>query len=115
MFLSISKDEPQQEIAKVFFDDIRFSYQSALDQLESNKKSQGFKGLLEYASFGLTPSGSQQSVYPIVAAYAFRAFEQNELSYARVADTQSLTFDLAVNSNPAGAAISYKRRAIGSC
>jgi hypothetical protein len=45
-----------------------------------------------------------------VAQAALRPFEQNELAYQIVADTQSLTFDLSVNSNPAGAAVCYHRR-----
>jgi hypothetical protein len=48
--------------------------------------------------------------YPLTAQAVFRVFEVNELAYSLVADTQTLAFDLEVNSNPEGAANSYRRR-----
>jgi hypothetical protein len=48
--------------------------------------------------------------YTIVVQAALRPFEQNELAYKIVADTESLVFDLNVTSTPAGAAVCYHRR-----
>jgi hypothetical protein len=38
-----------------------------------------------------------------------RAFEHNELAFTTVANAESLTFDLQVESEPPGASVEYKR------
>jgi hypothetical protein len=105
-FLKLAPGSTQRDNAAVFFDDIAFSYRDALREIEKSKKVQNHTNVITWASFPQT----KQAEYTTVAAYTLRAFEQNELSYSRVADAGSLVFDLVANSNPPGAEIAYRRR-----
>jgi hypothetical protein len=49
------------------------------------------------------------TIYPAIAQGTLRVLEHNELAYITVADADSLTFDLEVQSNPSDAVVSYKR------
>jgi hypothetical protein len=48
--------------------------------------------------------------YPPLAQGVLRVLEQNELAYSLVANKEGLTFNLEVNSVPAGATIFYWHR-----
>jgi hypothetical protein len=101
---------PQQPAEQIFFDDLRASYQTVVDGLRNPRRA-GASWWLE----PITQTGSAQTPRPevrdtILAQAALRPFEQNELAYKLVADAQSLTFDLTVESSPAGATVCYHRR-----
>ena len=107
--LAASATHPVAE--QVFFDDLRTSYEAVLARLDKVQLRSGFGAAPDSVSLIETAQTKKpQMGYTIVAQAALRPFEQNELAYKIVADTQSLTFDLGVNSNPAGAAVCYHRR-----
>jgi hypothetical protein len=98
-------DKSQSEAAKAFFDDIRIGYSEALSELSPKKRARAEPRIMP-ASQKEGPTAR----YPFTAQAVFRLFELNELAYTLVADTQTLVFDLDVNSTPEGAAVSYRRR-----
>ncbi len=103
--LSTEKEIP---VSRVFFGDLRISYESVLVQISDSPHRAGFTVL----PFRLVSQNDQDArpKYPLVAQATFRAFEQNQLAYKVVADSGSLTFDLDVRSTPRGATILYFRR-----
>jgi hypothetical protein len=109
-FLGLDSSQSQQSTATVFFGDIRLSYQDALSELDKRKNARHTSGEPQWIAVSQSAAGQQDRRYPVSAADTLRAFEQNELAYEKAADTQSLVFDLTVNSNPSGASISYRRR-----
>src|SRR5882724_1610969 len=109
-FLGLESRQSQQSTATVFFDDIRLSYRDALSELKKRKNARHISGEPQWIAVSQSTASPQDRRYPVSAADALRAFEQNELAYEKAADTQSLVFDLTVNSNPSGASISYRRR-----
>jgi hypothetical protein len=112
-FHQLATDKSQPREAQVFFTDLRFSYNDALDELS---KRAALDPEAPFPSIRLVSLDQRQSKqrrdprYPLLAQPVIRALEQNELAYSLVAETGSLTFDLEVDSVPAGAEISYKRR-----
>lgn len=110
-FRQLETGNPQPEAAKVFFDDLRVSYQGMLNQLNKHQlRSQSFGAIVAASTNSSSRTNQIGGDYPIVAKATFRTFEQNELAYNAVADAQSLIFDLSVTSNPSGAVVSYHRR-----
>jgi hypothetical protein len=98
----------QKPAATVFFDDLHSSYERALVQIDDFSQRAGVTGL----ALRLVSQGAQDARpgYLVLAQATFRPFEQNELAYRTVVDTDSLTFDLEVRSSPEGATVSYRRR-----
>jgi hypothetical protein len=109
--LATNKGQPRE--AQVYFADLRISYIEALDEV--NRRAaldpEAPFSFIRLVSLDQTQSKQRRdSRYPLLAQPVIRALEQNELAYSLVAETGSLTFDLEVDSVPAGAEISYKRR-----
>jgi len=92
------------EAATVFFDDLRLSYQDAASTVRQSTLLPS--GELLHVS----QNGAARGNYPPAAHAVLRSFEQNELAYTLVADTQSLVFNLDVQSVPAGATVCYHRK-----
>jgi hypothetical protein len=101
-FVDFMTDAEQKKDATIFFDDLHRSYQSALIEVNAAEDSPGIVA----AAFQIAPPPR----YSAQAQVVFRAFEENELAYNLVADSQTLTFNLAVRTNPQGAKVSYGRR-----
>jgi hypothetical protein len=103
-----SATEEQKPASTVFFDDLHRSYESALVQIDDSSHRAVVTGL----AFRLVSQAAQDAgpQYRLLAQATFGAFEQNELAYQTVVDTESLTFDLEVRSSPEGATVSYWRR-----
>jgi hypothetical protein len=100
-------DNSVKEDSRIFFDDLRTSYREANHEVRSQRmQRQQYSILLASAH----QDNGEAARYPAIAQAVLRAFEQNELAYNTVADTQMLTFDLEVTSVPTGAAVSYRRR-----
>jgi hypothetical protein len=96
----------QPAAEQAFFDDLRINYKAVLAALDKDQFRSRFSAAPKGVFFSETPQRTKPEVsYAIVAQAALRPFEQNELAYRIVADTESLTFDLGVNSNPAGASV----------
>jgi hypothetical protein len=90
--------------AKVFFDDLRISYQDAASTVRQSAS------LPNGQLLRVSQNRVGRDNYPPAAYAVLRSFEQNELAYTVVADTQSLVFNLEVQSVPAGATVCYYRR-----
>lgn len=106
-------DESQKAAAEIFFDDLRIGYVEVLSGLTHGDKRAHTGSLQVFPARFIQSDKSKHgdsSQYPLVAQAIFRPFEINELAYTLVADTEALTFNLEVNSNPAGATIFYGRR-----
>lgn len=105
--------DPQAQLdapASVFFDDLRMSYEDAKSRLKEQSVQSNWSGLFMLASLESPQTSGDQLRYPVLAQAVFRVFEQNEVAYVTVANAGTLTFDLDVSSDPAGATISYRRR-----
>lgn len=103
----------QEQGERVFFDDIRLSYNAVLKAIAAESAEEGpikTETRLPDLVLAVTQRNVSQSNYSIVAQAALRPFEQNELAYNLAADTESLTFDLTVKSSPEGASVCYHRR-----
>jgi hypothetical protein len=104
-FLELAPGSTQKEAAEIFFGDLRASYEEAIAALAKAARNPESSHTFQLvANKAATPSAN-----PLFAA-ALRPLEQNELAYSVVTTTGSLTFDLEVDSNPAGASVSYHRR-----
>jgi hypothetical protein len=91
-----------------FFDDLRFDYTHALQQLKPESARFGADGpRFELANAGAVPSSSHRGS---AQQQVLAAISRNAQAYDVVADNASLTFSLEVSSVPQGAAISYKLR-----
>lgn len=101
-------DKSQVDAAQVFFDDLRTSYTEVLADLSG--KANGRATRAGFVATAWPPQEKHKSHYSLTALAAFRPFELNELAYRLVADTETLTFNLEVSSNPEGATILYGRR-----
>jgi hypothetical protein len=102
--------EPHLETERIFFDDLRISYDEVLRSLARNTFPSG-PGNTHIRAVSTIEADNRPGLSDnLLIQAALRPFEQNEAAYEVVADTQSLTFDLSVNSAPAGAAICYHRR-----
>lgn len=86
-FTNLSQSDSQRQAAQVFFGDFITRY---------NAVSNRFTTL-------------ENVDYPVIRDNAVRVFDDNKLAYGLAAANQSLTFNLAVRSTPAGAAVSYRR------
>jgi hypothetical protein len=110
-FHALAGTTTQPIAEQVFFDDLRSSYEIVMAGIEKGQLRSGFGAALNLVSYGEAAQTKKPEVgYTIVVQAALRPFEQNELAYKIVADTESLAFDLNVNSNPAGAAVCFHRR-----
>jgi hypothetical protein len=107
-FESRATAKDQSNLAKTFFSDLRLDYETVDMDMGRHSASWNEGGQLLTAAF--PAKAKSDSVYPILAQAALRAFEGNELAYNIVAEAGSLTFDLKVASNPSGAVVSYHRR-----
>jgi hypothetical protein len=105
-------DNSQSDAIGVFFSDLRVGYSEVLDSLGRKERKADAAGTLVQASLSVLGDASshQATRYALTSQAVFRPFEINELAYKLVADKESLTFNLEVNSNPEGATISYGRR-----
>jgi hypothetical protein len=92
------------ETARVFFEDLRLSYQDAVSTVHQSAS------LPNGELLRVSQKSVAQGNYPSAAYAVLRSFEQNELAYKLVADTQSLVFNLDVQSVPAGATVCYHRK-----
>jgi hypothetical protein len=101
-----SQDKSQEEAAQVFFDDLRTGYTETLRDLSIKRRASSVPRIVAASQTRELGGGK----YPLTAQVVFRVFELNELAYDLVADSESMVFDLEVNSNPEGAAVSYRRR-----
>jgi hypothetical protein len=109
--LENSNPRPAAASSQAFFDDIRISYNEVLNMLRNQARLEMEPPLqLVVLRKQIAQNRPSATPYPPLAQVAFRAFEQNELAYNVVADTQSLTFNLEVGSTPAGAMVLYHRR-----
>ena len=110
-FHALAANTAQPIAEQVFFGDLRSSYETVLAGIEKGQLRSGFGAALNLVSYGEAAQAKKPEVgYTIVVQAALRPFEQNELAYKIVADTESLLFDLNVTSTPAGAAVCYHRR-----
>jgi hypothetical protein len=110
-FHKLSAQSPNAAAATVFFDDLATSYDEVLSSLSTQKTEADVKAHVVLSAWRPPVAGAiKNATYPLAAQAVFRVFEQNELAYAIVADTESLTFDLEVETSPAGATVSYHRR-----
>ncbi len=153
-----STEQKQISVSRVFFEDLRITYERALETVD--KQIQGLKvgktdfpenstvptltqeftaetflanSSAYYQQFGSTfqkegshleAPGSLSLVREAMSGNSFDkptnhnasaedvvfALQENTLAYETVADAESLTFDLDISSEPAGAEISYRRR-----
>jgi hypothetical protein len=105
-------DKSQVDAAQVFFDDLRTGYTEVLAGLSEKEKGSSTGASITTAAWTSQTQANQRKGprYPLTALAVLRPFELNELAYKLVADTESLTFNLEVNSNPEGATILYGRR-----
>jgi len=106
-FQTLSATERKTDVSDVFFADLQSSYTEVLSALSEAAEHEREPPLLRRVSREQKPSVPK---YTLAALAVFRVYEHNELAYTLVADTGSLTFDLAVSSSPEGATVSYKRR-----
>jgi hypothetical protein len=112
-FHDLDQQNAQMAAAHIFFDDLRASYGEILAVLQGNKGATESNAITLRAAWEFPmfqANETNQVQYPLAAQAVFRVFEQNELAYKLVADTERLTFDLEVQSQPVGATISYRRR-----
>lgn len=101
-FQKLGSDPTQQRHADILFDDLRRGYGDAIDQIS---RSTG----------GAVPqlwlvSNNRLAQEPPLLALALHPLERNARAFSTVADTQSLVFDLVVESSPPGAKVTYFRK-----
>jgi hypothetical protein len=101
-------NDRQDKDSHVFFADIRAQYEDALGDLTRPRNRRLHPAAFSPASLELNPRPAAPG-YPAIAQGTLRVLEHNELAYTTVADAESLTFDLQVESHPSDAAVSYKR------
>jgi hypothetical protein len=102
-------DNSEGEAAAIFFADLRLSYSDVLSQL-SEQQNEGNPHIKTVSLNPIKAAKKTRDTIPLLASGVLRVFEQNATAYSLVADSKSLIFDLEVNSNPEGAAVSYRRR-----
>ena len=107
-FKKLATAQSQSDVAQVFFGDLRLNYDEVLQNLEHS--SAGVSRPAGFVNAAFSGKAPAKTPYPLLAQAALRAFEANELAYNIAAESSSLTFDLRVTSNPAGAVVSYYRR-----
>lgn len=110
-FNDLKGSEPELLAAKVFFEDLQTSYRQALEQLANAQAQAQNEPLFQVVTLATETQIKRDPIaYPLLAQVALRVLEQNELAYNVVANKESLTFDLEVNSIPAGATVYFWRR-----
>lgn len=112
-FRELSAGGSTNDASDIFFSDLRTGYDEVLSALNHPQAARSqLRPFVIPAAFDIADGrvGQGDPKYSLAALAVFRAFEQNEVAYTLVADTGSLTFDLAVSSSPEGAVVSYKRR-----
>src|SRR2546428_173800 len=84
-FEKLSTGEEQIRLSRIFFGDLRISYERALAQISGALHRAGFTVL----PFRLVSQDDQiaRPEYPLLAQATLRAFEQNQLAYKVVADS----------------------------
>jgi len=107
-FKKLATAQSQSDVAQVFFGDLRLNYDEVLQNLEHS--SADISRPARFVNAAFSGKTSPTTPYPVLAQAALRAFEANELAYNIAAENSSLTFNLKVTSDPAGAAVSYYRR-----
>jgi hypothetical protein len=107
-FSSVAPSDNQHQQSQIFFADIRAQYDDELNALRSLRNRKHQSAAFAPTSLELDPQRIA-SGFPSVAQGTLRALEHNELAYTTVADAESLTFDLEVESHPSEATVSYKR------
>ena len=89
---------------KVFFADLQANYRQTLQDLVHAQAQIGID--MRFVDVSLF----DEPRYPALAQGTLRVLEQNELAYSIAANKEDLTFNLEVNSVPAGATIFFWRR-----
>jgi hypothetical protein len=102
-FAELGGNQSVLQAGKVFFSDLQTSYRQIIKDL-----AHGSTDPRNDASF--ITVGFMDLPYPLLAQGPLRVLEQNELAYSVVANKEDLTFDLEVDSAPAGATVFYRRR-----
>jgi hypothetical protein len=107
-FQLLATEPKQKEVAQIFFNDLRISYDGVVPELDLPRKAISSRAavLIKVSS----PSDEGSGHYPQVSQGVLRVFEQNEAAYMAVADARELTFNLDVSSIPPTATVYYKRR-----
>jgi hypothetical protein len=107
-FKELNHNQSQEADSRVFFSDLRKTYEDVLSHLPVLTSATSEQPTLLLSKFTEpVPSGNALGLQSLAV---FRALEQNESAYSLVAETETLTFNLEVNSVPAGASVSYHRR-----
>jgi hypothetical protein len=104
-FIELGGNQPALSSGKVFFADLRASYLQALLDLD-----QAHQAKISNADSIRDVVFIDQPRYPALAQGPLRVLEQNELAYFVVATKEDFTFNLEVNSVPAGATVFFWRR-----
>lgn len=110
-FQEVGQPRKERDAEQTFFGDLRLSYMRLSTAMKGGRTEPtiGHGGASALILESAQTENSGPSI-PILGQAALRPFEQNELAYKVVADTQSLTFDLVVSSSPEGASVCYHRR-----
>lgn len=108
-FRALTTNATIADASKIFFGDLRRSYEDALTTVRGPSAIGMEPTALKLANWGRNSVESQR-VYPASAQVVLRSLEQNEAAYNLVADTDSLYFDLKVESVPTGASVSLRRK-----
>ena len=103
-FSKLTTGTGQESAAQIFFDDLRRSYESVIERIQTRVTAFGGAATVRLVS------QAKEAGIEALLALALRPMEQNELAYNIVADGGALAFDLEVDSTPEGAAVSYYRR-----
>lgn len=110
-FHALAGEAAQSAAEQAFFDDLRTSYELVLARFEKGHFYSGRIASLDSTNLiEVAQTTRPEEGHTILAEAALHPFEQNELAYEIVADTQSLRFDLKVRSNPQGAEVCYHKR-----
>lgn len=87
-FVKSFKTKEARQASRIFFGDILTRYSAGTETIRMFKANE----------------------YSLVRDSTFLLLDQNYMAYSKVAQQQSLTFNLQVQSNPPLASVSYKRR-----
>jgi hypothetical protein len=110
-FHKLGGPQSNLEAGKVFFADLQASYRQALEDLARAQAQIRIEPRVDQVSFvNASQTTTNQPRYPAIAQGVLRVLEQNELAYSVVANKEDLTFNLEVNSIPAGATVVFWRR-----
>jgi hypothetical protein len=105
-FRTLSTNKSQSESAEIFFDDLRATYAEASTVLRASAAA----GHAQFRTVGLQQDKADVNRNSAAYMGVLRALEQNEVAYTIVAEAQSLTFDLEIESMPPEALVLYHRK-----